>query len=89
MKPKLSDRELLLSLIKDFLLNSKCVINVEQKLFLNKLLGNKRLVTVMLYRGSDHGWMYKEFHSRCDKKGPTINLFKIKDGDCIGGYTTA
>ena len=32
--------------------------------------------------------MAKDFHSRSDKKGrPTISLFKMKDGDCIGGYT--
>ena len=31
--------------------------------------------------------MNKDFHSRCDNKGPTITLFKIKDGDCVGGYT--
>ena len=89
MKPLLSGRELLLSLIDKFLLNSKCATDIEQKLFLNKLLSNKRLVTVLLYRGSDQGWMFKDFHSRCDHKGPTISLFKIKDGDCIGGYTTA
>ncbi len=43
----------------------------------------------MLYRGSDHGWEWEDFHSRCDNKGPTISLFKIKDGDVIGGYSTA
>jgi hypothetical protein len=31
--------------------------------------------------------MLKDFHSRCDGKRPTISLFKVKDGDCIGGYT--
>ncbi len=41
----------------------------------------------MLYRGSLHGWNAKDFHDRCDNKGPTISLFKVKDGDCIGGYT--
>ena len=53
------------------------------------LLGNKLLVTSLLYRGSTHGWRQEEFHSRCDKKGPTISLFKINMGDCIGGYTKA
>ena len=52
-------------------------------------MGNKWLVTTLLYRGSEHGWNFIDFHSRCDKKGPTICLFKIKDGDCIGGYTNA
>ena len=42
----------------------------------------------LLYRGSDNGWMLKDFHSRCDNKGPTVSLFKHKyNGHCIGGYT--
>jgi hypothetical protein len=56
---------------------------------LHKLLGNKRFVTILLYSGSIHGWNAIDFHSRCDDKGPTISLFKVKDGDCIGGYTKA
>ena len=43
---------------------------------------------VLEYRGSDHGWGYKDFHSRADHKDWTITLFKIKDGDCVGGFTT-
>ncbi len=53
------------------------------------LLGYKKLVTTLLYRGSEHGWKYIDFHSRCDGKGPTISLFKIKEGDCVGGFTKA
>ena len=53
-----------------------------------KLLGNKRLVTSLLFRGSQHGWEEEDFHSCCDDKSPTITLFKIKDGDVIGGFTT-
>lgn len=33
--------------------------------------------------------MGKDFHSSCDNKGPTISLFQIKNGDCIGGFTFA
>ncbi len=54
-----------------------------------ELLGNKELVTILLYSGSLHGWNAENFHGRCDNKGPTLNLFKIKDGDCIGGFTNA
>ncbi len=55
-----------------------------------KILPHKILVTVLLYSGSIHGWKYKDFHSRCDGKRPTISLFKVKDtGECIGGYTNA
>ena len=67
--------------------NSKCSTKNEEKLYLNQLLGNKKLITALLFRGSDHGWNAKEFHERCDKKGPTVSLFKVKNGDCIGGYT--
>ncbi len=76
-------------MIDNFFANSKCATENQQKEYLRKLLGNKRLITYMLYRGSDHGWYYVDFHSRCDNKGPTISLFKIKDGDVIGGYTKA
>lgn len=29
----------------------------------------------LLWRGSSHGWLRKDFHDRCDSKGPTITLF--------------
>jgi len=76
-------------MIKEILVNSKCATKTEEKLFLHKLLGNKRFVTILLFSGSIHGWRAKDFHSRCDKKGSTISLFKVKDGDCIGGFTNA
>jgi hypothetical protein len=66
-----------------------CATEKQQKEYLRKLLGNKIFVTVLLFRGSEHGWKVRDFHSRCDNKGPTISLFKIKDGDCIGGFTKA
>lgn len=56
---------------------------------MDKLLGKKKCVTTILYRGSDHGMTPKEFHSRSDNRKATISLFKIKDGDCIGGITNA
>ena len=72
-----------------FLGNSKCAANIEEKKYLLKLLGNKEIVTILLYRGSDHGWTAKDFHLRCDHKGPIICLYKIKKGDCIGGFTNS
>jgi len=70
-------------------MKSKCATEKIEKRFLMKLLGDRRLATVLLFRGSEHGWEAIDFHSRCDKKGPTITLFKIKNGDCIGGFTAA
>ena len=43
---------------------------------------------VLEYRGSEHGWGYNDFHSRADDKDWTVSLFKILDGDCVGGFTT-
>jgi hypothetical protein len=33
--------------------------------------------------------MAKDFHDKCDDKLNTVSLLQIKDGDCIGGFTTA
>jgi hypothetical protein len=87
-EPSASDK--LSAMIDNLLPNSFCTYNYEEKKFLHKLLGNKQLVTTLLYSGSIHGWKAKDFHSRCDGKGPTISLFKVKNtGECIGGYTNA
>jgi hypothetical protein len=72
--------------VEGFLNNSKCATNIEQKKFLTMLIGNNS--TTLLYNASADGWTSFDFHARCDRKGPTISLFKIKDGDCIGGYTS-
>jgi hypothetical protein len=64
---------------------SKCITDDKNISYLLSLLGNKRAITTLLFRLSDHD----DFHLRCNGKGPTISLFKVKDGDCIGGYTSA
>ena len=89
MESKPSGPEILASIIKEFLVDSKCATEDQEKAYLHELLGNKKLVTTLLYRGSDHGWMFKDFHDRCDNKGPTVSLFKVKGGNCVGGYTKA
>jgi hypothetical protein len=56
---------------------------------MNAYLDGKQVYqTVLEYRGSDHGWEYDDFHERADNKGWTVSLFKILDGDCVGGFTT-
>ena len=50
----------------------------------------KKFRTILKYQGSRDGWMAADFHRLCDKKGPTVSLFKIKDNDqCVGGFTRA
>jgi BTB/POZ domain-containing protein KCTD9 len=51
-------------------------------------MGNRTFETFLLYRASRDGWTGKDFHSRCDDKGATISLYKIKDGSCFGGFTS-
>jgi hypothetical protein len=81
--------ELMVSVIDLFLMNSNCTTKKQEKVYLFNLFGNKRLITTLIYRGSVNGWSFREFHNICDSKGPTITLYKVKDGDCIGGYTNA
>jgi hypothetical protein len=83
-----SSHENIADVIKTFLPNTRCKITNEMRTFLIKLLGNKPVTSTLLYSGHLHGWKYKDFHSRCDSKGRTVSLFQIKDGDCIGGYTS-
>jgi len=53
-----------------------------------KYLGEEETIEAeLVYRGSEHGWEFKDFHRCADHKGATITLFKIEDSDCIGGYT--
>ncbi len=72
---------------------SKCTLTKEDVEFLNNSLDDRLnpvlsvLVLTLFYRGSEHGWIPNDFHENCDEKGPTITLFQIKDGDCVGGFT--
>ena len=42
----------------------------------------------MIYNGREDGWKAKDFHRKCDRKGPTVSFIQIEDGPCIGGFTT-
>ena len=75
---------------KDYLNNILNNLKKETKSFFGGKTIKFPKIKKMLYRGSEHGFTGKDFHSRCDGKGPTISLFKFKDNDgCIGGYTEA
>jgi hypothetical protein len=72
-------------IIDQFLMSSKCATDKEKQ-FLYYLLGNKKLATVLLLRGSENGRVSLEFRARYPE-GPFIILLKIKNGDCIGCYS--
>mmetsp|Transcript_23722 Transcript_23722/g.20609 ORF Transcript_23722/g.20609 Transcript_23722/m.20609 type:complete len:297 (+) Transcript_23722:394-1284(+) len=39
------------------------------------------------YRASQHGYNAKDFHQRCDGKGPTLTLVRASTGRTFGAYT--
>jgi hypothetical protein len=41
----------------------------------------------LLYRASRDGWRATDFHSKCDKKAPTVTVIKSTGGYVFGGYT--
>ena len=86
---KKSNEQMVDSVISDLIFDSLCTKDPKEKAYLHKLLKNKKLRMTLLYRGSRDGWEAEDFHSRADGKSPTISLFKVKDGPCIGGYTEA
>ena len=68
-------------------MSSKCATENKEKQYLYYLLGNKKIVTVLLLRGSEHDdRISPEFRARYPE-GPFICLLKVKDGDCIGCYS--
>jgi len=52
-------------------------------------MGINRFKTVLKYKASRDGWTVKDFHRLSDGIGPSITLYKIKNGSCIGGFTSA
>ena len=51
------------------------------------LLLPKKYEIKLIYRGSEDGFTAAAFHSKCDKKGPTLAIIKSKKGKTFGGYT--
>ena len=64
-------------------------LSSKEKAYLDKLLAEKgKRLASNIYRGSLDGFMNEDFHSRCDEKGPTVSLFKVKKNQhWIGGFT--
>ena len=49
---------------------------------------NSKIKAELLYRLSRDGKEYQTFHNLCDNKGKTLTIFKLNDGNILGGYTT-
>ena len=73
-------------------LNSKIIRNNEKKynqILKNWINPNKKIEikSELLYRLSENGNSYQEFHEKCDNKGPTLILIEAVEGFITGGYT--
>ena len=49
---------------------------------------NLKIKAELLYRLSRDGKEFQTFHNLCDNKGTTLTIFKLNDGNILGGYTT-
>ena len=79
-----------LSVMKTFYFQESIVLtNNDQVCFLTREIPNFSFATkvTLIYRATRDGWYFKDFHNKCDKKGPTITLIKTKGGTICGGYT--
>jgi hypothetical protein len=63
------------------------ILRSEDKEWLLIQLPEKVVTLTLLFRGSTHGWSPSVFHQLCDKKGPTITIFKSSANRVFGGFT--
>ena len=59
-----------------------------KKTIKNWINPNLKMKAELLYRLSRDGKEYQTFHNLCDNKGTTLTIFKLNDGNILGGYTT-
>ena len=69
--------------------DSKILKNENDKNTMLTLLSKKIKNTTLLYRATRDGDSAKNFHEKCDNKGPTLTLCRGRDGIIFGGYTEA
>ena len=51
-------------------------------------LNNVAIKLKLIYKSSKHGYTAKDFHTKCDNKGPTVTVIRTKDNITFGGFTS-
>lgn len=75
---------------KDIFQDSAILTNEKDKNIMFNMLNDKIKQLTLLYRGTRDGDLAKNFHEKCDYKGPTLTLCREKNkGIIFGGYTEA
>ena len=73
---------------KEIEINSSIIKGNEEKKFILECIGKPNIKLEKIYKMSKDGDKQK-FHEKCDNKGPTLCLFKIKGKDIrFGGFTS-
>ena len=70
---------------RDELNESKILKSEEEFSFIYSLFQNKRSFE-LLYQATRDGSYPKDFHEKCDNKGPTITLIQTDDNHKFGGF---
>ena len=73
----------------DIFKDSVILTNEKEKCTMYNMLNKRIKYATLLYRGTWDGDDAKNFHEKCDNKGPTLTLCKEKNGIIFGGYTEA
>lgn len=66
--------------------DSAILTNEAQRKFVISLF-TRKLNATRLYKATSNGFAAANFHSLCDKKGPTLTLIKTTAGHTFGGFT--
>ena len=48
----------------------------------------KKVKFELLWKGTRDGFKASDFHTRCDKKGPTVTVIKSQHDKIFGGFTS-
>jgi len=67
--------------------DSTILTNEKNRNTIYNMLNKKIKNATLLYRGTRDGDRAKNFHEKCDNKGPTLTLCREENGIIFGGYT--
>jgi len=59
----------------------------EIELLVSELSEEGRTIGVRLFDSSEDGDTAREFHEKCDDRGPTLTVIETSDGNVFGGFT--
>ena len=74
--------------INNLFKGSTLLSNEQKKLIDDWILKDTKKEFTLIYKASIDGYSCNDFHSNCDKKGPTVTIIQSNTGYKFGGYTS-